>query len=141
SGNRALVNGGGLYSNGTLDLEYSTLSGNSAAFYGGGAHNDGIARFLQSTVSGNSAELGGGGIYNNDDLAVVHGTLSENAAATGGGLSNAATATFEASAIANSTGGDCVLAGGTLHATDSLIEAGLGCVNGIDEANRSGDPA
>ncbi|MCK4982407.1 MAG: hypothetical protein KAS17_05760, partial [Victivallaceae bacterium] len=55
--------GGGIYSTGTFQAEYSTIYGNSAADDGGGIYNIGDSRLINLTIAGNYAADDGGGIY------------------------------------------------------------------------------
>lgn len=90
--------GGGIYNNGKLTVENSTLAGNLAGRGGAIAnHGDGAAAELtvtRSTLSGNGATTAGGGILNSAGaggsalLNLVNATISGNFGATGGGLFN-----------------------------------------------------
>ena len=87
--------GGGIYNNGALTVENSTLAGNLAARGGGIVnHGDGAAATLtivRATLSGNAATMSAGGILNvaegggSASLNVVNTTLSGNFASAGGG--------------------------------------------------------
>lgn len=121
SRNRVHVGGGGIFSAyvGPLSITDSTVSGNRATKGpGGGIYVDnGPVTLADSTVSDNHAnnsEVGwGGAIYNIEDdegsLTIIHATLSGNTAADGGGIfDDDATATLEATIVADSgTGLDC----------------------------------
>jgi uncharacterized repeat protein (TIGR01451 family)/CSLREA domain-containing protein len=66
-GNSAETDGGGIYSEGTLDVVASTISGNTVHNQGGGVHvNGGSASFARSTISSN--------------LIIIPFTLNSNAA-------------------------------------------------------------
>jgi uncharacterized delta-60 repeat protein len=75
--------GGGIFNNNTLTLSNTTVSGN-AAFDGGGIYNSAFLTLTYATVSANSANDffggGGGGIYNALDLWVSYSTISGNEA-------------------------------------------------------------
>lgn len=89
--------GGGIYNNGTLTINNSTVSGNTATAskmaggIGGGIFSSGSLTISDSTVSGNYAENSfafaspaqGGGIANGYSLTIINSTLSGNRA---GGL-------------------------------------------------------
>lgn len=121
--------GGGIYNQGDLTVENSTLTGNIAA-RGGGIANDGSGTakltILRSTLSGNVATGVGGGILNvaedggSATLHLENATLTGNYAATGGGgLYNqadngTATATIAYSTLALNT---ATVGGGGIHAT------------------------
>ena len=154
SNNRATAAGGGIINFGTMTMINSTVSGNSSNFGGGGIFqrfSGNTMTMTNSTISGNSAPLGGG-IVNLDGstATLINTTVSNNSASRGGSILNTeaagATTSFSTinlnnSIIANSTsGGDCVRDLGTINAEYTLIEGGLGCVNGINSNNLTGDP-
>lgn len=144
SGNTASGSGGGIGNGGTLTVIGSTFSGNSTApgLPGGGIENSaGTLNVINSTFYQNSAGFGGG-IGNGGTLTITNSTLSDNSATLGGGIGNSSgTITLNNSIVANSTsGGDCSRVSGTVNAQNSLIEDGLGCVNGTNTNNKTGDP-
>ena len=79
------VDGGGVFSTGTLTVLDSTFTGNTASS-GGGLFNAGTASVVNSTFSGNTADYGGG-LYNRDRarLVVTNSTVSGNRANLHGG--------------------------------------------------------
>lgn len=99
-GHRARYSGGGIYNNGMVVVEGSTLSGNSAGSGGGGGvflDSSGTVMVTNSTFSGNRADFLGGGIFVNSggNLTVTNSTLSGNSAfpvpfigSGGGGILN-----------------------------------------------------
>ena len=108
--------GGGIYDNGTLTVNNSTLSGNSASSSSGNVFGGGIyvaagatATVSNSTLSGNVANLvnagGGGAIANLGTLTVSKSTFSSNSTAGGwgGGIYNGATATIINSTFSNNS--------------------------------------
>ena len=164
-----LFEGGGIYNLGTMTLTDSTIRGNSAsnssgggiyslsggvitnstvitnhARDGGGIFSVGALTLTNSTVGGNTAQNYGGGISSSGTLTLTNSTVNGNsgAFAFGGGISIAGTANLNNTIIANSfSGGDCLRdVGATINAQYSLIEDGLGCVNGINSNNLTGDP-
>ena len=79
--------GGGIFIIGPLQVGASTISNNTAFAGGGGVYvYEGIFGLTESTVTGNTAtEDNGGGIYNYDgQLQVTDSTLSGNTASSGG---------------------------------------------------------
>ena len=127
SGNSAAFRGGGIHNSGTATITNSTLSGNYSALDGGGIFNEGgTATITNSTLSGNSAHSGGGGIFNNGTTTITNSTLSGNSASVGGGggILNFGTTTITNSIVANSDGGDIVIAAGDIDGNSSynLIE-------------------
>ena len=147
SGNLALSggNGGGIANKGTLTVTSSTLSGNYAVAggSGGAVWNVGTLTLANSRISDNHADRGGGiGSAALSVSTVTSSTLSGNEGSLGGGgIRSAGTLNLNNSIVANSTGGDCENGGGTINAQHSLIGDGLGCVNGTNSANLTGDPA
>ncbi len=142
--------GGGIYNAGVLTLTNSTIMGNhheGGQGGGGGLYNVGKMTLLNSTVSGNRADLWhGGGIHNIGELSVINSTISANDAPgyDGGGIANNGVLTLTNSLIANNGGdSECWSAWwdrSLIHASHSLIESSLGCVNGININNLTGDP-
>jgi len=126
--------GGGIYNQGTLTVQNSSLAGDSADWDGGGIYNQGTLTVQNSTLAGNSA-TGGGGIYNLGTLTVQNSTLAGNSAdSSGGGIYNWGTLYYANTIIANSPdGGDCY--GGTIGTNiRNLVE------DGSCSAALSGDP-
>jgi LPXTG-site transpeptidase (sortase) family protein len=145
-GNSADGGGGIFHDQGTpLTITNSTFSGNSSRFGGGIYTVASPVTITNSTISGNSADFGGG-IYYQDgcpafgSLTIINSTLSGNsasAAAQGGGIYvDCGTTNLTNTIIANSTGGDCVVAGSSpvLTSTNTLVE------DGSCSASLSGDP-
>jgi hypothetical protein len=91
--------GGGIYNDGMLTIDRSSVSVNGADDDGGGIYNGGAeaplrppatAVIVDSTVSGNAADGGdGGGIYNEELLTLLRSTVSGN------GVAELADETFE----------------------------------------------
>lgn len=138
--------GGGLYNQGNLTVNDSTLNGNSAEF-GGGIYNTGTLTLHESTLSGNSATQDGGGIYNRSGtLTSDNSTLSNNAATQdGGGLYNHSdgTLTLNNTIIANSsTGGDCHghVSSGVNNLIESTNEAACNLTDGTNNNIIGQDP-
>ena len=133
--------GAGILNLGGLTVTNSTFSANSApGGYGGGLYNDGRVTLTNSTFSGNSANSGGG-IDNYGRVTLTSSTFSGNSANHGGGgIENYGTVTVNNSIVANSSGGDCSNASGTVTAHHSLIENGS-CITGGINGNLTGDPS
>ena len=102
---------GGIYTDGTLIMNNTTVSGNTAyTFDGGGIFSNGddgtlgTTTLTNSTISGNSAEDNGGGLYNKlgSTLTLVNTTISGNTTndRNGGGIYNDAGSTLT---LVNST--------------------------------------
>jgi hypothetical protein len=123
-GSKSCNNGGGIYNNGRLTINSSTISGNFALGYGAGVYNRGTLTLKNTTVSGNTAggfgcggygDGDGGGIYSSGTLTLVASTISGNVAygpclgelchglAFGGGVYNSGTLTVSDSTITGNT--------------------------------------
>lgn len=85
--------GGGIYNNGTLTLNGSTVTGNSAFTFGGGIFNDGTMTLNLSTVTDNtSVRTWGGGIANYGTITLNDSRITgNNAGSVGGGILNRGT--------------------------------------------------
>jgi parallel beta-helix repeat protein len=128
TGNSAGSDGGGIYFDDTdtpIEIRNSTISGNTAGDDGAGAYIRGAdysITFENSEISGNTATGVGGGIY-------LYG-------------SSTASVILQQSVVANNTDGggsnDLVRINGTINATDSLIEAPEGAINGTNTNNTTG---
>jgi len=100
--------GGGIFNNGTLTINNSTVHGNSAAGstpgIGGGIDNGGTLTINNSTITANVAAYGGG-IYNSGTGAVNNSTISGNGVGSvfgdvaGGGIYNGSILTIKNSTI------------------------------------------
>lgn len=85
SGFIASSNGGGIYNNGTLNLNGGTISANKAVS-GGGVYSDGSFKMNGGTISDNEASNGGGIYgYSSGSLTVNDGSISGNKATSNGG--------------------------------------------------------
>lgn len=101
--------GGGIYNNGALTVEDTTVSA-GVAQTGGGLYNDsaGSAVLTRVTIDGNQASLEGGGIFNDGSLTLIQSVVQNNsttAAATtlGAGISNNGIITIESTSVAANT--------------------------------------
>lgn len=120
SGGNMKYGGGGIYNDGILTLNHSTVSGNIGG-NGGGIENRGTLTVSHSTVSGNSGG-NGGGIYNNgaDMLTISHSTIHSNvASATGGGIFSNATTPFTVNNSTISSNSAVRFTGGGLFSRDN----------------------
>src|SRR6266545_4277792 len=110
SGNSANDNGGGIanFSEGAVvTLTNVTLSGNSATAFGGGITSNGTATLTNVTLSGNRADFEGGGIASNGTTTLTNVTLSGNRADFEGGgiLRGSGSVTVRNTIVANSPAG------------------------------------
>jgi CSLREA domain-containing protein len=132
SGNIAYDGGGGLYnSQGTVTITNSTFSANSSDNAGGAIVNQGTMTISNSTIASNtSANNFAGGIRSvGNTLNIYNSTISGNT--SNGLVSDGANIVHESGAlglyntiIANPiNGGDCKIDGGTVTATNNLIES------------------
>lgn len=80
-------NGGGIFNNGTLTLEYCTVFYNEAAFNGGGINNYGHLTLYRSSIGSNKSNFHGGAFYNDSGstLNIVESAVFENTAGRNGG--------------------------------------------------------
>jgi hypothetical protein len=145
SGNQSGQDGAGIEDVGTLTLRTSTISGNASAgaAYGGGGLDvtSGTAAVINSTISGNTSPKQGAGIYNTDGTVTLSfSTVSGNTAQSGSGLyteqssKGTAVTTLSNVVLAENSGGDCKVSGGTVSTTAALIG------DGSCSATLSGDP-
>ncbi len=144
-GNVATKDAGVYNDQGTAVIERSTINDNRAVDGAGAYNDDGTLFIINSTLGGNQASNRGGGIENlSGSLAVTNSTVSDNTAANGGGIHNMATLNLANSIVANSSGGDCVTAGGTVDSQHSLLEDGANACGVSDNTNGNivgADPA
>jgi len=136
SGNSA-AKGGGIYSTGLVDIQYSTLSGNHAYYYGGAlfAPSTSAHTIRNSTISGNHGDSGGGAIYS-ASMNIYNSTITGNTTkanyASGAGLFLGASI-LESSIVARNTSRDGlieddVVAYDVITGSDNLIMASTGPV-------------
>ncbi len=134
SGNQAL-NGGAINNIGTLSVKNSTFVNNQAQGDGGAIFNNDVtsqATIANSTFTGNALTgSGAGSVVRNDGvLTISNATLAGNTAPpTSGSIFNTAsgggTITLRNTIVANNTGGNCDLQGGTFNAdTTDLTDDG-----------------
>ncbi len=137
--------GGGIYADGDVIVDGSTISNNQAWDGGGGIFTGGFLTVTNSTVTGNVVEPGespfalGGGAYANDGATITGSTFTDNHAQckgeclpAGGGLfsefgdvtvagtsvtGNSATCSFGCSNV----GGGLAVSGGSLTLTSSSV--------------------
>ncbi len=110
-----VLDGGGIFNNGTLVLMNCTVSGNSAGSDGGGIRNNSTLTLENCTLSGNTAvNHNGGGIYNDGTVTLTNCTISGNTAAAGagGGIRNKSTLTLTNCTISGNT---CKYNGGGIY--------------------------
>ena len=135
--------GGGICTNGTVEMKNATISGNTTSDTSGGGvkvftDEYGTGQFTMSNgvISNNTATTSGGGIDNGGNLTISGGKISSNTAGTnGGGIYATGTTTFSGGNIdgnkAKSGGGICVgktasftMNGGYIQ--KNTVEAGFG---------------
>lgn len=117
---------------GTLTVIDSTISNNNAtspdlSHGGGGIYSDGTITLNRTTVSGNTTTGRGGGIYNQDPTTTItNSTISGNTALNGGGVFNRfGTVTFTNTTIANNiatdNGGGVWNFSGTMNLKNTIL--------------------
>lgn len=158
--NRSSFYGGGIISNTPVIISNSTLSGNRAAGYGGGILSyDGApltisnSTFSENASSGDFTFSGGGAISKfYGTLLITNTTFWKNsvnnaAGGFGGAIMNTdSSLTVTNSIIANSPGGNCHNASGTItdggHNIDDGTTCGFSAVNGsLNSTDPQLDPA
>jgi hypothetical protein len=116
---------GGVWNEGALTLDGSTVTGNDSFLLGGGLTNRGQLAVMKSFVTGNSTAFSGGGINNGGQLTIQQSTVSDNFAgeASGGGIVNGGTLTVRQSTFARNLGffGGGIANLGTASVTHSLF--------------------
>ena len=118
--------GGGVYSEGTLNVSDSTFSGNEANYGGGGiSRDDGTLDINNSTLFGNTATYGGA-VYNKGMTHLYRTGINNNTAMGTGGLGGAGGGAY------NDTTGGLLLRNVTISAnmsTAAAAPAGAGVYN------------
>lgn len=139
--------GGGIYNDGALTVNDSSITGNTASFFGGGIYNyyDGTVTLNNSTVTGNTGGAfgGAGGIFNLGTVTLNNTPVTGNAAVNGGvggGIFMAlGTLTLNNSTIGGSDsnsgnsgyyGGGIYVNGGTVNLNNSSITGNSGYEGG-----------
>ena len=99
--------GGGIYNEGTLNLQSDTIQDNNAVQNGGGIANEGIVTAKNSNFDSNNAPgYNGGGIFNDGSFTLTDSDVSNNLAIDGGGIDNepSCTMTITGSSLSNNIG-------------------------------------
>jgi predicted outer membrane repeat protein len=136
--NNTAIEGGGIYNDGNLTLNNTTLSDNTSSFDGGGIFNERASTLTidHSTFSFNEASSGGA-ILNDSSVTISNSTFSENFAnSSGGAIANEfeAVLTLSRSTLsynyADTNGGgiyndgDLTLNSSTLFANETFTDGG-----------------
>ncbi len=113
--------GAGIYSNGTLAIDHSTVSNNRIGYIqnvfsgdGGGIYSSGGAVTISnSSVSGNGANRVAGGIFNRGMLEITNSTINYNFSdRSGGGVYNEGTLAIDNSTFTGNSVGNLLAQGG-----------------------------
>ena len=107
--------GGGIWNDGTITIEESTISGNTSNNADGGILNQGTAILKNSTISSN---IGVGFTNSAADTAEAELTNCTIALNTEGGITNWKSLTLKNTVVANNTSYDCTF-------TDPIISSGF----------------
>ncbi len=114
--------GGGIFNNGSLNLNNCTINYNSASNGGAGISNHGILNIDRCTLYTNITSSGGGGVRNEGTLTINNSTFSNNTAVGGG--------------IYNETNGTMTVNSSTFHR--NIASQGGGIMNyGMSTVNNS----
>lgn len=147
SGNSVSGNGGGVFSQGGLDMSNIGIYRNSAGNHGGGVYNTSAAATLINVILyDNLATANGGGLYNTgNSLEIYHNTIRDNNAQNGGGVFNTGTglvinSTIVATNTATTTGGGIHTVGGNLGYNNFYQNSPNDSTIGVGTAARLGDP-
>jgi uncharacterized repeat protein (TIGR01451 family) len=131
-GNTATASGGGIFNNGTMTIDGSTIDHNQARSGGGIEHFGGSLHLTNDTLSSNVASDNGGGLYNEGDAIVTNVTYSNNTSSgpdTGANIFNDnAQLSIENTIVANpGAGGNCFDSGGFLNSLGHNLDSGNTC--------------
>ncbi len=152
NGNTA-IEGGGLWSSGTMTVDSTLIDGNialsdtDAAFEGGGGvfNQGGDVTISNATISNNTADNmagSGGGIFNNGmaTLTVINTTIEDNSSVrAGGGIEvNGGTVDLDDVDFTDNMTGATPGNGGALHITKGTVNANGGVVSGNTAASEGG---
>jgi predicted outer membrane repeat protein len=91
SGSTAQSSGGGIFAEGPIDIQNSSITGNMAGTHGGGIYQQPgvVITLTDTTIDSNTAQTGnGGGLFASGNVDILNSTLSGNAGRDGGGLFN-----------------------------------------------------
>lgn len=140
--------GGGIETDGDLELTGVTISGNIATFGAGVSNPSGTVTVTGSSFSENVAGTSGGGLWNLDTVTVTGGSFVGNSAVSGGGISNEGTATVTHTTLSGNSatnGGGIENLGGTVTVTWSTFAGnaasggGGGILNGKGSVHLAGN--
>ncbi|HTA38568.1 MAG TPA: choice-of-anchor Q domain-containing protein [Candidatus Acidoferrales bacterium] len=134
--------GGGLYSQGSSEIESTTFSKNTASAVGGGLLLGGGDTLIDTTIAGNvvtaatTTHLGGGGLFASGSVDIEQSTIANNAVTIGsaggiggGGIYSNSPLTLEYSTVSGNvvlgsgatSGGGGIYSGGTVTMQNSTI--------------------
>lgn len=98
------INGGAVYSEGTLNIAGGTFTANRATKNGGGVYSTGTLTVTGGVFSENTADSSGAAIYSSGTAVVENANISDNIRATdGGAIANYGTMTVIDCTINNNT--------------------------------------
>ncbi|MBE7076683.1 MAG: hypothetical protein E7374_02195 [Clostridiales bacterium] len=143
SNNNALSCGGGIYSDGVVEMRDTSLEGTDTlissnhAINGGAVYNNAGLFILESgTISNNTAGSAGGAIYSLGTTNMNGGTISNNTAGeNGGGIISNGTLNFAGGTISNNTA--TYHGGGIYSSSTSSFEMTYGDIT-LNNANEGG---
>lgn len=139
--------GGGLYAQGYVDMQGSTISNNTASGtggaygFGGGLFTRGGVWIESSTIDGNLAARGGGGAMVQQGGVLLRSTVSNNAASLGAsgiaflGFDNAVTSVISSTISGNSTAPSAQGLSGGLYANTAVTSISNSTITANAETN------
>jgi CSLREA domain-containing protein len=143
-GNAEDGDGGGIYSEGVLQVSNSTISDNHATTSGGGIFSGGPLQVSNSTISGNSANMGGGISHDAGSTGsanIFNTTISDNSVdpdGEGSGIFNGSEVTMGNTIVANNLGSDnCI---DTVTDVGNNLDSGTSCFGTANASLSNSDP-
>jgi len=121
--------GGGVFNNGIMTINTSTIDNNQARTGGGIEHSGSNLTLTNDTISGNQAADDGGGLYNRGSAVLTNVTLNANTGSTGSNIFNdEASMAIGNSIVANPVGGsNCFNSNGFINSQGHNLDSGNTC--------------
>ncbi|NEO85355.1 MAG: CHAT domain-containing protein [Spirulina sp. SIO3F2] len=138
SGNSAMQRGGGVQNINGVTINNTTLSNNLAGTFGGGVYTQGTVNITNSSaVSGNSADNDGGGIHTPDAVILDNIAIQNNTSgARGGGIYTPSDVTLTNGAAVS--GNSAELQGGGIYTSAGNVTVDSSTITNNQTANSGG---